>query len=266
MDSLILREYTPGDVPEMQRVWQEAFGDPLPLIRLFYDRLPAMGTAVTAVVNGKVVGIVHVITGFTLPDGTVCGYLYAGAVEESCRGQGIGAALIRAAEDTAYARGAGVSCMLPADAGLYRWYERLLGFVPVLRREKHETACTAALPVEKLSYEEYMRRRETLLRGKPHVTLSGAVMEFEQCFAEFFGGGLFACGNALCAAYADGDCAVIHELLTPDGDASAAAAAVGYALGCERAEYYLPAPDGEPYIAALPGAIPADCVWNFAFD
>ena len=58
-----------------------------------------------------------------------------------------------------------------------------------------------------------------------------------------------------------------YDYLLPDGtDAADIAASIGAWLGTKLAVYYLPAPDGEPYLAAIPGEIPSDCVWNITFD
>ena len=74
--------------------------------------------------------------------------------------------------------------------------------------------------------------------------------------------------RAICAAMKDGDTCVIKELVTAfPGEEERIAASVGKHLGCERTVYQLPSgSDGEPYLAALPGVIPADTVWNFTFD
>ena len=78
---------------------------------------------------------------------------------------------------------------------------------------------------------------------------------------------LYACGGGICAAYLEDGAAVIKELIAPDGtDAVDIATSIGAWLGTKLAVCYLPAPDGEPYLAAIPGEIPSDCVWNITFD
>ena len=92
-------------------------------------------------------------------------------------------------------------------------------------------------------------------------------MEFMRRFCKYFGGGLHACGSGICAAELDGDECVVKELVTntPE-DADRIAASVGALLGAKRCTYYLPAKEGDPYIAAPPGTVPPDCVWNLSFD
>ena len=65
----------------------------------------------------------------------------------------------------------------------------------------------------------------------------------------------------------DGDICTVTEIMsTIPEDHELIAASVGHALGAKEAVYYLPSSSGEPYMAALPGSIPADCVWNISFD
>ncbi len=93
------------------------------------------------------------------------------------------------------------------------------------------------------------------------------MMEFTRRFCKFFGGGLYACGSGICTAEMDGDVCVIKELITnTPADCVTIAASVGKYLGAMKTVYYLPAREGESYIAAQPGSIPADCVWNLSFD
>ena len=89
----------------------------------------------------------------------------------------------------------------------------------------------------------------------------------ERRFCQSLGGGLYACSSGICAAYREGETCVIKELITnqPE-DAALIAASVGAELKAKVAVWYLPAREGEAYLAAKPGSIPADCVWNLTFD
>ena len=267
-----IREYALKDIPAMKKLWREVFGDPQTLIDDFFSRLPDMGTAVVAELEGGVFGAAYVIVGQELIEPgklkrPVCGYIYAVAVESEHRRLGLGAALCRAAEKKARERGAGIVCTLPAEPSLYGWYKTLLGFEPVLYRQRHEIACEAIEPAMKLSSTEYMLWRENMLRDKTHLHPSNYTLDFARCFYEDLGGGLFACGSGICAAYTEGGTAFIKELITETAaDCGLIAASVGALLGADRAVFYLPADKGDTYIAAAPGSIPAGCVWNLSFD
>lgn len=271
MTEFSVRDYRPDDIPSLLPLWHQVFGDPEALIADFFSLLPGMGGCVVAEQAGRIVGLSNVISGmeFVAPGAAprTCGYVYAVAVEAAARHQGIGAALVAASAALAGRLGAAVLCTLPAEPSLYDWYEQLLGVSCALRRTRYETVCAPALPVAPLCAAEYMHRREALLASRPHLRLTGTAAEFAARFYAQFGGGLYACRGALCAAYTDGDRAYVKELVVPPGgDTAAAAASVGAFLGAERAVYWLPSPDGEPYLSAVPGAVPPSCVWNFSFD
>lgn len=270
MSNAVIREYRGGDIPEMSALWQTVFGDGEELVDSFLELLPDMGTAAVAEVNGSLVGAAYVITGMELADGgrtQTCGYIYAVAVAPEFRGGGTGRALTEHCALLARSLGAEVLCTLPAEGSLYAWYKAILGTECALHRRRFETGAAGIVHVQSLQAAEYGRRREALLRDCCHMCPSQTTLEFQLRFCELLGGGLYVCGDGICAAYPEDGAAVIKELIVPDGtDAAAIAASIGAKLGTGRAVYYLPAPDGEPYLAAETGSIPADCVWNITFD
>ncbi|MBQ6926821.1 MAG: GNAT family N-acetyltransferase [Oscillospiraceae bacterium] len=271
MADYTLREYRPGDIPALSFLWQDVFGDPLPFTAEFYAMLPEMGSAVAAELDGKLIGAAHVLSGFELvtkrKKAPVVGYIYAVMVSAEHRSLGIGKALTLEAAALAKRRGCAVISTLPADAPLYGWYHRLLGIECVLHRKRFELGCAPREQVMELSATEYMHWRETLLQRKNYLRPSQMTLEFARRFCKFFGGGLYACASGICTAELDGDTCLIKELIARDAeDCVTIAASVGHALGAKTVVYYLPAREGEAYIAAQPGSIPADCVWNLSFD
>jgi len=271
MADYTLREYKAADVPALSMLWRDVFGDPLQFTAEFFAMLPDMGSAVVAEIDGRLVGAACVINGFELvgkrKKPPVVGYIYGVMVAPEYRSLGIGKALTLEAAALAKRRESALVCTLPADAPLYGWYHRLLGFECVLHREAREVACEALEPVMEMSATEYGLWRENLLKDRNHLRPSQPVLEFQRRFSRFFGGGLFACGSGICTAEMDGDVCLIKELITntPD-DCGIIAASVGQQLGAKKCIYYLPSREGEAYIAAPPGSIPADCVWNLSFD
>ena len=271
MADYTLREYRPGDIPALSFLWQDVFGDPLPFTAEFYAMLPEMGSAVVAELDGKLIGAAHVLSGFELvtkrKKAPVVGYIYAVMVSAEHRSLGIGKALTLEAAALAKRRGCAVISTLPADAPLYGWYHRLLGIECVLHRRRFEIDSAPREQVMELSATEYMHWRETLLQRKNYLRPSQMTLEFARRFCKFFGGGLYACASGICTAELDGDTCLIKELIARDQeDCVTIAASVGHALGAKTVVYYLPAREGEAYIAAQPGSIPADCVWNLSFD
>ncbi len=279
MSAFEIREYKFYDVPAMRRLWHEIFHDPEDLTEIFYIMLKDMGSAVVATVDDKVVGMANVINGMELiekgveyvehvKEPKVCGYIYAVAVSPEHRKLGIGRALCIEAEKLARKRESDIICTLPSEASLYKWYKEILGVECVLHRRRFETKCQAYEMCMELSSTEYMMWRENMLRNQTHLHPSHPTLEWAKQFFKAFDGGLFACGSGICAAYKDGCTCYIKELVTAfPGDEARVAASVGKHLGCEKTVYFLPsAEDGEAYLSALPGSIPADCVWSFTFD
>lgn len=271
MSDAVIREYRGGDIPEMSALWQAVFGDSEGLVNYFLQLLPDMGTAAVAEINGVIAGAAYAVTGMELvsADGKAqtCGYIYAVAVAPEFRGSGIGRALTERSAELARDRGAEIICTLPAEESLYAWYKTIIGTECALHRQRFETEAADIVPVYSLSTPEYGQRREALLSDRCYMRPLHTTLEFQCRFCEELGGGLYACGGGICAAYIEDGAAVIKELIAPIGtDAASIAASIGTKLGTERAVYYLPAPDGEPYLAAEPGSVPADCVWNITFD
>ncbi len=268
----VIRELSGAEIPALTALWARVFGDSEELIGAFFRLLPEMGLGVTALLDGQAVGMAYALTGLELVQPgqkpRPCGYLYAVAVEESARHLGLGRTLSRAALALAEERGTEVLCTLPAEPSLYSWYREILGLDCALRRKETSLKSAGALPWTPLDTAEYARRRENLLRERTHLRLSLPALEFERLLCESCGGGLYAWGGSLAAAYREGEQGLIRELLCPAGQEAGLAAALGAALGTR--EVLLCAPcgpaEGEPYLAALPGQLPPDCVWDLSFD
>lgn len=273
MTEPLLREIAPEDVPALKSLWARCFGDEARVIEAFFRLLPDMGGGVAAVVDGEIAGAAYILTGQELlvpgklPQ--LCGYLYGVAVEAAYRGHGLGRALSRAAAELGGSRGAELLCTLPAERSLYGWYEEILGLSRALDRRASRVKAAPGPPCMELSAAEYQLRRESLLRGTAHARLSVHSLEFQRQLCAGYGGGFFSCGDAVAAVYREGRTALARELLCPAGvRREPIAAALAARLGAEEALLYTPARpgEGEPYLAARPGKVPGDCVWNLTFD
>ena len=196
----------------MSVLWQAVFSDSEGLVNSFLQLLPDMGTAAVAEVNGKIAGAAYAVTGMELVSASgkvqTCGYIYAVAVAPEFRGSGIGRTLTERSAELARDRGAEIICTLPAEESLYAWYKAILGTECVLHRQRFETEATAAAPVQSLSSSEYGQRREALLSDRCRMRPSHTTLEFQRRFCEELGGGLYACGGGICAAYLEDGAAV----------------------------------------------------------
>ena len=261
-----IREIRSEDRAALVELWHRVFGDPVAYVEEFFRILPEIGSGVAAVENSRPLGAAYIITAPELCEsGRVrrCGYLYAVAVDPGARGRGLGGRLSQAAAALGRERGAELICTLPAEPGLYAWYEKLLGVRCALCRERHELDSRPNPAWQPIGAAEYGRRREALLRGMPHLRLPEAALRLEEANCRACGGGLYALGEGLAAAYVSDGVAEVRELLGVEPEA---AASLGAVLGCARVRLWLPAESGEPYLAFAPADLPPDTIWNLAFD
>ena len=267
----MIRDYTPADVPAMRALWRRVFDESEIFLDAFFRLLPDIGGAVVAAdETGELLGAAYALTGFEWqrPDGTRAqlGYLYAVAVDESARGQGLGGELTKAAAAICREREAVIVATLPAEEGLYAWYEKQIGTKYALRREKSVVPADKVVDIMKLTGTEYMLWRENLLRGRAHVHLSTPMMELQRALCESYDGGLFASSDGVFAACRDGERLIIPEILCAQGvPADTAASAAAY-LGCREAVFYTPAAQGgEPYVVS-DTPLPPGTVWDLTLD
>ena len=263
---MTIREIQPQDHPALAALWQRIFCDPAVCSEEFLRMLPDMGGGVAAFEGEKPLGAAYIVTALQLREGEKsrrCGYLYAVGVAPEARGRGLGAGLSRAAAALGRARGAELICTWPAEPGLYAWYERILGARCALYLACRSFDSAPGPAVRPLAPEDYARRREELLAGRPHLFLEDGALRFEAFNLGVYGGGFFAVGDGIAAASVDGDAAVVRELLGAPPEASAA---LGEALGVGRVHLFESAPAGEAFLAFTPADLPPDTVWNLAFD
>lgn len=267
----VMREYRVGDIPGLRALWSRVFGDSEALISGFLRLLPEMGTGAVALAGDRIVGAAYVMTGLELvrPGRAEerLGYIYAVAVDESCRGLGLGRGLCLMARELARRHGAERICTLPAEGSLYAWYEDVLGLKAALRRRLDEIAAAPGpFSFREVSAGDYGAAREALLGRRDHLRPGRAALEFQELLCRDCGGGLYAFEGGLAAAYPENGRLHVKELICSGPARPVAAGALAAHLGFDSALLWSPALSGEDYIAAPPGLLPPDCVWNLSFD
>lgn len=267
MKTTEIRKIRPEDSAALIDLWHRVFCDPEDLAAAFLRLLPEMGGGVAAFADGELAGAAYIVTGLTVGEKRAA-YLYAVAVSPAFRGMGLGGLLSMSAAALGRRLGADFVCTLPAEAGLYEWYEKRIGTRCALYRRKVELPAREGPVLLPLSPAAYNKRREELLAAFPHLSLCDAAIAYERVNCRCFGGDLYAVGDGIAAAYIEDGRALVREALCPDPALRPAiAAAIASALGCAQALLYSPgAPGDEPYLAADPGALGTDCIWDLAFD
>ena len=125
--------FRPSDLPLLKEIWKDGFGDTDEDIEAFFSLL-FDPEAVYITREGEMpVAVMYLVEGLILsemPEGkpVKVTYLYALAAKWDKRGRGYGRRTVRGAADLAFARGADIVALTPADAGLRDWYRDQVGF------------------------------------------------------------------------------------------------------------------------------------------
>lgn len=280
MTEYILRDWTPADIPALKQLWITCFEDSEELVDDFFARFLHPGCCVAAELGGIIVSAMYILPIRNVSAGRrknySAGYTYALATLPAYRNRGIGTAVYLACCRKVHETAA-LACVLPAERSLYPFYRSASGAQPVsfVREARFTREGLKAIPparAVRFPGERYGALRENLLTGYPHATFDEEYYEWmEQYGIEFF-----LLEHGLAAAEVSGGQCRIRELLVPEGDPLAAAAAV--ARWCPAEEYILHTPvffDGPgeetPYMLAsfdpeVPITIPDDLWWGFGFE
>ena len=285
MSDYTIRRFRSGDEAALRRVWKTGFDDTDDYLDAFFTAFVGEDSCVLAEVDGMIVSAMYLLDGPVLfpyrQNRLTSAYAYALATLPEYRGRGIGRAVFRAVCELGLERGFDAVCVLPAEEGLYSFYEAggATRQLSAVREIEYGAAQLRSLPrglCARIPVEEYAGIRESLLHGEAHGAMPEAFYRWQEALCERYGGGLFVLDGGLAAAELDGNICHIHELLLPNGDETAAAAAV--AAFCRAERYIVRAPafwDGpgtvRRHMLALLRTepsfyLPDDLWWGFAFD
>lgn len=200
-----LRPPLPGEEIELRALFTQAFGDEGGFTDLFFRTAHAPDRCRVAS-DGAVLAALYWFD-CALGEKKIA-YLYAIATEEAHRGKGVGTALIRDTLAHLTALGYAAAMLVPAQAHLFRYYERL-GFSTAGRICEQTVSAGTPLPVRKLTVREYAGLRRAYL-PENGVIQEGPVLDLLDGYADFY-----AADSAVCAVSGQ----MVWELL---GDSSAA--------------------------------------------
>ena len=125
--------FLPEDLPRLKQIWKDGFGDTDDDIEAFFSLLFDPEAVYITRKNGIPVSVMYLVEGLMLsemPEGkpVKVTYLYALATAKNAQGKGYGRKTVWGAADLAFARGADIVALTPADAGLRDWYRKNVGF------------------------------------------------------------------------------------------------------------------------------------------
>ena len=163
-------------VTDLKYLWSLCFPGEEAYKDFFFTRIRDKNTSLLAEVNGKSVGMLHMLPQtFVSPNGKhlPARYLYAIGAHPEYRGLGVARTLIERALESMWRRGDAVATLVPGNSGLFRYYTRL-GFEPCFirppadapERVPRHQAVYRDIPQLQRIYDNAMKDRVHILRNE----------------------------------------------------------------------------------------------------
>jgi predicted N-acetyltransferase YhbS len=221
----------PGEESALRALFTEAFGDAA-FTDLFFRQGFSPDRCLLAAENG-VLAALHWFD--CRLDREKAAYIYGIATFTAHRGAGIGSQLIRAALDHLKQRGYGAVLLVPAEEGLFGYYERF-GFRSVSTIQERIFPAGDPIPIRQLSAETYAQLRRARLPARALIQ-EGPCLDLFGGYAEFY-----ATDHTVAAVSGN----MVWELLGDEADAPGLIAA----LGLPRATVRTPG-QGRPFAMGI---------------
>lgn len=202
-----LRVAQQKDIPKLYALWEEAFGDTKETVDLFFDTCFQMQNTLVAVCDGQVRSVVYLLRNVLQNGGKsfTASYIYAAATEKSYRGKGLMQALLTYTAETEAARDTDFLYLVPANAHLFRYYEKCGYHIAFGKR-----ICT-------FSRTGLQAFAETAESTVPYMAWNRTALLFAEKLAQQFGDHSICSANGLAVWAQTGDCAEVSELYAVDG-------------------------------------------------
>lgn len=214
------------------RLWKDCFGDDRSVVEEFWENFGDEIEAFVLTENGKVIAeltrfFMGELCGKCVLEGLPVYVSYAICTDNNCRDKGYGSEITKFARELCFNDGA-VSVLCPADEGLVGFYEHL-GYSGIFKEELYCTDVVQSVnsenktlvSVRRISPEEYLDKREIMLKDRLHVKLNERSMRYaDMCSGE---AGLLSIneGKVICACEERSNSKILYvaELLTEEGNA-----------------------------------------------
>ena len=182
---MIIDNPSPEHLQALRQLWQQAFGDPEEFIDSFFEKGFAFDRCRCVFQDGAPVAAVYRFDG-GWGDKKVA-YLYALAVEQRHRGQGLSRLLLADTHAALQREGYAGAILEPATQTLQAYYQRLGYRLFGSRQQKHIRASAVPEVCRQLGQLGYEQARRSLLPAGG-VAQEGALTVFLQTQAELWGG------------------------------------------------------------------------------
>ena len=211
------------DIPMLEQIWMDVFGDPPELIEAFFDRFDPGLNGWIVRRGTEILSTAYLIHGNLLIYGDrtqPAAYVYAVATPKEHRGKGYGGILMQHFANLAEQRGL-LLYTRPASASLFHWYAETMQTVPAAQLAERRIPADKSIdpsPVTRLSPAEYGSVRERMLADHPHILFSEPFLMLQETYLTAENGGYYGCPDGICACEVHGDTLVIKELVAHDDE------------------------------------------------
>lgn len=184
------------DTAAIREIWHDCFQDPYPYIDFFLEKRYNLNHCYVCRVSGKVVSMLHALPCKILIEGQhqTCWYLYAVATREEYRNRGMVRNLTDFVIQQGEKQGISYFCLLPANSGLYHFYEKL-NFRTFFYREDLEIQPDSLVDVK---FHDFSLSYLTELQKLALSDAMGSVSWDEQAVSYAVQEHLFTGGRVLC--------------------------------------------------------------------
>ena len=234
---MTIKHPTQAEIPQLRKLWKEAFGDPDAFLDIFFSAAFAFDRCRCVVADGEVAAALYWFS--CQADGQPLAYIYAVATSPKFRGQGHCRQLMADTHAHLKDRGYAGALLVPGDAGLRKMY-RAMGYEDMTAVERFSCQAGAPVALEQIDAAAYAALRRERLPQKG-VLQEGENLRFLEAISQFYRG-----EDVLLCAVKEDDRLIVPELL---GNAAAAPGIVG-ALGCKEGTFAIPG-EKEPFAMGI---------------
>ena len=170
-------------LPSLKALWKEAFGDTDEFIECFFKLGYSQSRALCSTEGDTLTAALY---WFDMScEYKKIAYIYGVSTAKNFRGKGISSSLMEEARQLLRAKGYEAITLVPAEEGLFRFYERLGYKTCSYIDERKFSASDSPLNVSKVNATEYFEKRKEYLK-KGYLTLNKASFDFLNSLVDFY--------------------------------------------------------------------------------
>lgn len=242
------------DIPKLQKLWQEAFGDTQEFLDLFFTYGFSTDRCRCIIAEDGAAAALYWFECEAF--GEKIAYIYAVATAKKHRGKGLCRKLMEDTHRQLESTGFKGAVLVPASHSLFEFYEKMGYKTCSYMREFECTAADSPIPLTKLTAEEFSHIRRKYLSTED-VIQEKENLRFLSSYTDFYSGESF-----IIATRKEESTLICTEIL---GDTSKSPYIVK-ALGCEKGVFRTKEEE-KPFAMYYPlSCAPAPTYLGFAFD